>query len=696
MEKSILKIVLCMALVSGPVIQLKCQTDEQLFQNGLQKEVGEGALPEAIELYKSILSIDDANRELKAKALLHIGSCYQKLGNKEASDAYQRIINEYGEQKEIVEIARSRLSSLQSPALDPEFPKSIFLQRIKSSAKGIHAGSISPDGKFISYWDVASGNLGIEDIINSTARLLTTDGAMEDPVQFTINSTISPDGNHIAYSWFNLHKTYEIRLTSITNPEPKIVYKNLNEEAYPISWSSDGENLLFRRFSDSIICQLASLNLASGNIQILKSFEDGYWMRAFYSPDNRLVAYDMPVVRDDGRYDVYIISPDGNDEINLVKHPANDRLLGWEPQSGDLIFASDRSGTWDAWIQPMENGASSGEPIRIMPGIGQINPLGFTNFNALFYGIGSRKYNSMIIPQDEYGKPDFELAQPVLGSKYEMEYSSDGRYVVFLEEHTRPSGPGWYDRPLYMMDKSSGKQKLLIREFFLAYPRWSDDGTKVLFMGYERSKFDDDGYHGGIYQYDINNEAISTILLLPGNRTDEMYPWNRWVAEWSRGGDSVYYVNASGIMVKDLSSGAETRLHEKKGLASILRLSPSGEQLLFATKATQNKRGSLYGISLQNGETAEVCTAREAEQVNSAVWSCDGKYLFFTENYDQGSALWMVHGEGGSAEKLYEFKNQNAGISTNSFENNMVISNFMQEAEIWMMQNILSALKDKR
>jgi Tol biopolymer transport system component len=308
----------------------------------------------------------------------------------------------------------------------------------------------------------------------------------------------------------------------------------------------------------------------------------------------------------------------------------------------------------------------------------------------------SRKYNSLIIPLDETGNPDFKLSQPILGSKYAVEYSPDGRYAIFMEESTRVAGPGSYNRPLYIMEKSTGKKKLVTEEFFLASPRWSNDGTKVLFMGYERSKYADDDYHGGIYQYDINNELISNILLLPRERINDIYPWYQWVAEWSHAGDSVYFINGSEIVVKDLTSGMETWLYEKKGLASILRLSPSGKLLVFATEATRNNPGNLYTIFVQNGEIHEICPAQEAKQMNSATWSADGKYIFFTENVDQGSVVWLIQKEGGSTKKLYQFKNQNAGISIDSFENKMIISNFMQEAEIWMMQNILSALTGKR
>ena len=66
------------------------QSPEQLFQKGLIKEEGEGSLNEAIDIYKKIVKNNDADKSLRAKALLHVGVCYEKLGKNEAKKALSR------------------------------------------------------------------------------------------------------------------------------------------------------------------------------------------------------------------------------------------------------------------------------------------------------------------------------------------------------------------------------------------------------------------------------------------------------------------------------------------------------------------------------------------------------------------------------------------------------------------------------
>ena len=75
------------------------QTPEQLYQKGLMKEEGEGALQDAIDLYNQIAENSNADKSIQAKALLHIGMCYEKMGKEEATKAYQKLVNNYPGQK---------------------------------------------------------------------------------------------------------------------------------------------------------------------------------------------------------------------------------------------------------------------------------------------------------------------------------------------------------------------------------------------------------------------------------------------------------------------------------------------------------------------------------------------------------------------------------------------------------------------
>ena len=92
------------------------QTAEQLYQSGLYKEEINGEMDAAIKIYETIINQFPENRSVAAKAMLHFGICKERLGMKEATVAYERVVREYADQQETVAEARVRLAALAEPA----------------------------------------------------------------------------------------------------------------------------------------------------------------------------------------------------------------------------------------------------------------------------------------------------------------------------------------------------------------------------------------------------------------------------------------------------------------------------------------------------------------------------------------------------------------------------------------------------
>jgi len=129
-------------LVAGNSLSI-AQTPEQLYQKGLMKEEGEGQLEEAINLYSQIADNSNADQSLRAKALLHIGMCYERMGTQEAVEAYQRLVTNFPTQKNEVAIAKERLSSLLPNAEESE---GIKIKQIWETPYLDDLGTVSYDG----------------------------------------------------------------------------------------------------------------------------------------------------------------------------------------------------------------------------------------------------------------------------------------------------------------------------------------------------------------------------------------------------------------------------------------------------------------------------------------------------------------------------------------------------------------------
>ena len=81
----------CLLYFISPVFSQ--ETAGQLFEKALYEEEANGDLEKAIEIYEKLFKQFPDNRPVAAKALLHIGLCYEKLGQNEAKKAYQQLVN---------------------------------------------------------------------------------------------------------------------------------------------------------------------------------------------------------------------------------------------------------------------------------------------------------------------------------------------------------------------------------------------------------------------------------------------------------------------------------------------------------------------------------------------------------------------------------------------------------------------------
>ena len=112
MKKTLIYLLIfgCMLSISTPV---QAQNPQKVFQKGLIQEEGEGNLKAAIEIYNSIVNDNSVDRTLRAKALLHVGICHEKLGSQNARKSYQKLISEYSDQKDIVSLGKEKLDGLK-------------------------------------------------------------------------------------------------------------------------------------------------------------------------------------------------------------------------------------------------------------------------------------------------------------------------------------------------------------------------------------------------------------------------------------------------------------------------------------------------------------------------------------------------------------------------------------------------------
>ena len=561
---------------------------------------------------------------------------------------------------------------------------------------GFDGGNPSPDGKYFAFTDWSTGNLAIYESVTGKKRFLTKQGSWEsDHVQYVENSTWSPDGKQIVYDWYNEKGFIELRLIGLDDSKPRVLYKP-NEEVIWVQtfdWSADGKQILacFQRKDDTR--QIVLVSAGDGSLRVLKILVGKNWSNNMsFSPDGRYIVYDYPTEEYTQNRDIYLMSTNGDHEISLIEHPAYDKVLGWAPDGKNILFASDRTGTFAAFVIQVAEGKPQGAPKLIKSDIGNLSPRGFTQKGSFYYSTskeGNNVYTADLDP--ETGKilaPPKKAIKRFEGSNYFPYYSPDGKYLAYISVRNRQS-------IICIHNLETGED----REFYLNQYninrarsfRWSPDCNSILAMGRDnKNRF-------GIFRINVQTGNITLVI-----------PWESWKStfihscEWSRDGKAVFYVafnttndwsvnNLSQIMVRDLDTGTEKELYRFDNYINI-SLSPDGKWLASSHPL------SLKVMPVAGGEPRELYRFKEEYKNERPItWSIDGKYILFSKK-EPGQDRWdlcRIPAEGGEPQRLgLEMENGFMNLSAHLNGRNIAFSSTEQtNAEFWVMENFLPELK---
>ena len=671
------------------------QIAEELLPKAIQLEEVKGELEKALEIYQTIVREYPDNRPVAAKAYYHIGMCYEKLGKEEAMKAYREVIQNYGEQKEIVAKAQGRLSILQ-PGKLAEKPDGIRIRQIWKSPYQDYLGSVSFDGSLHAYIFWGDGDVAVHDLITGENKVLTDEAGLGDSTHFAETPVISKNGKQIAYSWWNPYNTNDLRIIDVDNPSPRLLYKNKGEEVYPVAWLSDHELIAARYNTNNRTAKITSFNILNGTFHDLKTFDGINWSQLACSPDEKYIAYDFANENKGGNFDINILPMDGSSEISIIEHPANDRVLGLVPGRREFVFISDRSGFWDLWAITIDDGKPSGPVKRIHTNIGKVSPVGFSQNGDCYFGYSRHTFNTYIAPFDaQTGDIKETLGTSLKGSKLWVDWSPDGQYLAYVKLETNDDNP----YQLFVQDLKTGKERKLMENLSRARtPCWSPDGDKILVVGREKGEEQAIDYEKrAVYLVDVKTGEADQILALSDYKynvpEDDAFPLSE--LEWSSDGRSIYLLFFKDrLMMHDLETGEDKILYKHSDFnQGTLGVSPDGKNLLFGKRIEGEEKSSLVIIPAEGGKENELCTTQETYNFYRALWSPDGRYIYFTER-SEGTNLWRISAEGGKPQKVWHSDNFRVPVfSIHPNGDQIAFSIHEGTTEVKVIENLVSELE---
>lgn len=515
-------------------------------------------------------------------------------------------------------------------------------------------GSISPDGKLLSFSDWREGQEGSLSIRDMSTGEIRTLAKWEDKTlrfAFADASLISPDGARVAYIWEE-PQSITLRVIPIAGGQPSVLYSATPQGRYvhALAWSPDGGQILVQISMMDRTKRLALIGYPSGAVRVLKSFDWRPLQSATFSPDGRYIVYSLAASTKTAQHDLHLLSTDGSREVTIASSPADEQVLGW-PRGGNAVwFLADQNGTPAVWSQDVVNGKPQGTPRLVKRDLWRmVGSLGFDRAGSLHYAISPTSRQVYTATLDSSGTqlvvPPAAVAEGT-DTQTGADWSSDGTMLAYASRRT--GSP----HVIVVRSMHSGEVRELTPSLrYVQSVTWAPDGQSIFARGQ-----DEEGRYGA-YRIDARTGAVLSSHRRPnlgGFTTLTVAPDGS--ALYYSGGTLGDEEGGSAIIRRDLKTDQELVLRKGRSNGGGPSVSPDGRFLAFsAPPGGPEEPASLWTMRVDGTEAKAIYRMPKGTQSSPyrgpIVWTKDGHLLFVTTD-SVGTSLWRIAAGGGEPTKI--------------------------------------------
>jgi Tol biopolymer transport system component len=347
--------------------------------------------------------------------------------------------------------------------------------------------SLSPDGEFLVYTSLTSGNSDIYLLrVGGDNALNLTEGSADDDTQ----PALSPDGRQVAFR--SERQGGGLFVMGATGES----VRRLTEHGYNPAWSPDGTEIVFAK-GEGVYdypagrdeeARLWAIDLSTG---AERPITNGDAVQPSWSPHGHRIAYwSIPFSFDysnkansrqeAGQRDIWTVPSEGGVARQVTNDPALDWNPVWSHDGKHLYFSSDRGGTLNLWRVAIDerSGEVLGEPEAVTTPSAWVGHISISrDGRRIIYssGVYSRDlFRVDFDPETEsVGGPPIPV---VVDSRLPNapDLSPDGQLVTFHLD-------GIQEDIAVIGSNGAGFRKLTDDPYNDRMPRWSPDGEQITF-----------------------------------------------------------------------------------------------------------------------------------------------------------------------------------------------------------------------